>query len=406
MTAESTVPPQPAPVAVGLIGVSGYARVYLRLAREFQEQGWLTLAAATIINPGEEATIVSELQAAGTRVYGCHREMLAREQGKLQACLIPTGIPWHARMTVAALEAGLDVLVEKPLAGCLADAQLVRAAERTTGRFVAVGFQDLYADATETLKQQLCDGLIGQLQSARVIGVWPRDAAYYQRNVWSGRLQAQQAAVNDSPLQNGLAHFVHLALFLTGAQPREAARAELLDAELWRAHPIESFDTAVTRARTPAGVQLWFGVSHAASERRDVLLRLEGTGGTVEWHHEGRQVTIRRDGHVESRTLPPLLETRRSMLAKFLRRRQDSGQLIADSAMAEHHVRFIDDLHRLTPIRAVPAPWLETVRHEGKVFTNIRGINTALESAFACGSRLSDLGFMDETPIRPVGREA
>src|SRR5258708_26243269 len=124
---------------VGLIGVSGYARVYLQLLRELQDKGKLRLTAAVVINPHQEPTAIRDLKQRGAQIYSSYEEMFDRHAHQLDLCLIPTGIAWHARMTIAALRAGANVLVEKPLAGSTREIGEIREAEKASGRFVAGG---------------------------------------------------------------------------------------------------------------------------------------------------------------------------------------------------------------------------------------------------------------------------
>ena len=73
---------------LALIGVSGYGRIYVELVREALARDEITLAAAVVINPHEEAEIVREFRALGTRIYASYGEMLAREAGQIDLCLI------------------------------------------------------------------------------------------------------------------------------------------------------------------------------------------------------------------------------------------------------------------------------------------------------------------------------
>ena len=50
---------------VALIGISGYGRIHLELARESQSRGELEIVAATVINPGEEKGNVALLRGTG-----------------------------------------------------------------------------------------------------------------------------------------------------------------------------------------------------------------------------------------------------------------------------------------------------------------------------------------------------
>src|SRR5215216_5376465 len=75
---------------VALIGISGYGRIHLQLARECRERGEVQIVAATVINPAEEAENVAELVAHGCTIYSDYEKMLRDHAGRLDLCLIPT----------------------------------------------------------------------------------------------------------------------------------------------------------------------------------------------------------------------------------------------------------------------------------------------------------------------------
>jgi len=389
---------------VALIGVSGYAKIYLQLIEENREE--LDLVAAVIINPVEEASVVEDFKARGVAVYPDYAQMLREQKGRIDLCLIPTGISWHARMAIAALEAGAHVLVEKPLAGSVADVRAIRAAEKATGRFVAVGFQDVYIPEVAWLKERILNGAIGRLESIRMIGLWPRPASYFTRNNWAGRLHADGAAVLDSPLNNAFAHFVNLALFLSGPKANATARVTIEEAELYRAHAIESFDTGVVRAVSDEGVRYWFGVSHCCRQNREPELYFEGSEGRIEWWHEQRCViTPKSGGPAETLALPDTTATRRAMFAAALARLRDPATWIFDAQLSEGHTAFIEAIHRASPIRTVPpalVSWedLQFTHWSGRIPV-IRGIENAFENALEKRSTLAAAGFPLAVPVSP-----
>ncbi len=380
---------------VGLIGVSGYARIYLQLVRESHDRGELDLVAAVVINPEEEPEAVSDLRRRGAEIYGSYEEMLRRHDGRLDLCLVPTGIPWHARMTIAALRIGANVLVEKPLAGSLDDVAAIRAAEKAAGRFVAVGFQDVYSPAAARVKARLVGGAIGKLRSIRFVGLWPRGREYFERNQWAGRLAADGAPVLDSPLNNAFAHFVNLCLFFAGPQPWQSARARIESAELYRAHAIESFDTAVVRALSHEGVRFWFGVSHSCGRVREPEIVIEGTAGRAEWWHEQRCLITPASGEGEERKLPDTSETRRAMFDAVLARVADPAAPICDTAMAECHTALIEEVHRSAAIQSVNTSLIDWRVPPGAPapVPVVRGLEEALDRAFGLRSVLGATGF-------------
>ncbi len=389
-------PPSLSRPRVGLIGVSGYARIYLDLARAAHQRGEIDLCAAVIINPGEEAANEAQLRAQGCVIYRDYEEMLRAEARRLDLCLIPTGIPWHARMTLAALRAGAHVLVEKPLAGSSAEVAAIREAERTTGRFVAVGFQDIYSPVNRALKAQLCAGAIGRLHTVRFLGLWPRPAAYFTRNPWAGRLHANGTQVLDSPLNNAFAHFVNLSLYFAGTRPEEAAATQVESAELLRAHAIESFDTSVVRARSPEGIAFWFGATHTCHEVREPEIYLEGSAGRVEWKHERTCTLIRPDGSRVEQQLPDITANRQSMFDAVLAKLRDPAHLVCTTALAERHTAFVEAVHAATKVQVVPAGLIswETPANSGAPVPVVNGLEAALYRAFSTQGLLRDTGFV------------
>lgn len=381
---------------VALIGVSGYARIYLALARAAHARGEIDLCAAVIINPAEEAVIEAELRARGTVIYRDYEAMLRAETGRLDLCLIPTGIPWHARMTLAALRAGAHVLVEKPLAGSLAEVAAIRAAEKSTGRFVAVGFQDLYSPVNRWLKEQLCAGVIGPIQAVRFIGLWPRPAAYFTRNPWAGRLHADGTQVLDSPLNNAFAHFVNLCLYFAGPTVAESAQVRIESAELLRAHAIESFDTSVVRARSPEGIAFWFGATHTCREVVEPEIYLEGRTGRVEWKHERSCIIHHADGRREERVLPDSSANRQSMFDAVLAKLRAPDTFVCTTALADRHTAFVEAVHAATPVQAVPPELISWQAPAGGAapVPVVNGLETALRRALAAQSLLRDAGFV------------
>jgi predicted dehydrogenase len=387
----------PSPAAprprVALIGVSGYGSIYLALARAAWDRGELDLVAAVVINPSEQRATEEELLRRGCRIYRDYQTMLADWRGRLELCLIPTGIQWHARMTIAALEAGAHVLVEKPLAGSLAEVAQIRRAERTTGRWVAVGFQDIYCPVNQWLKAELCAAAIGPLQSVRFLGLWPRSDAYFARNHWAGRMEADGAPVRDSLLNNAFAHFVNLCLYFAGSEPWRSATISIDSAELLRAHAIETFDTSVVRARSKDGVAFWMGTSHTTEQTLEPVITISGTSGTVQWRHGERCSLETNAGRREERVLPDIEVTRQTMFTAVLARLRDSTTRVCGTDLAEAHTHFIEEVHAAADAVPVPAELVSRApeRPDSPV---VRGLEEALRRAEAAGGTLAEAGFI------------
>ncbi len=395
------------PPRAAIIGVSGYGRIYLERLLHHAARGELAVAAATVINRGDEQAACAELTARGAMIYGDYHEMLEAQAGQLDLVLVPTGIHWHARMTLAALAAGANVLVEKPLAATIQDVRAIRETAPASGRFVAVGFQDIYLEDNLAVKRRLVGGALGRIRRIRGRGLWPRDDAYYARNDWAGRVRLNGEWVLDSPLANALAHFLNLALFLAGGEAERSATPIAVEAELYRARPIESYDTAAVRATTRQGVEICFYASHSCAEPMDPELQIEGDGGTASWSVAGGwHLRSAREGET---VLPARGETqaRREMFARVLRRLQDPATFVCGPEIAAEHILCVNGAHAATSVRDLPSACIERRRGSPRAAVQpvITGLAAQVDRAFGAGRLLHESGCPWASPAGKLSLE-
>lgn len=160
------------PVSVGLVGYGYWGP---NLARNFERQLGCRLA-AICDNNGERAAL-AQAHFPHTKVTREFEHLL--DDDDIQAVLIATPVFAHYKLTKMALEAGKDVLVEKPLAANLDEAgELVRLAERE-GRILAVDHTFLYTGAVQKMREIVEEGQIGDIiymDSVRVnLGLFQHD---------------------------------------------------------------------------------------------------------------------------------------------------------------------------------------------------------------------------------------
>lgn len=389
--------PIPSLPKVALVGVSGYGRIHYDLIQKAVDLGLIELAAVVIINPEEEAAIIAHLKEQDIRVYRAFDHFLAIERGSLDLCFLPTAIHSHAPMTVAAMHAGMNVLVEKPLAGSIDQADWIIDAQKKTGKFVAVGFQDMYMEETRRLKARILEGAIGKLKSIRFMGLWPRPVSYYKRNYWTGKLVVDGVQTLDSPLNNAFAHFINLSLFLAGTEPNSTATTKLIDAELLRAHAIESFDTGIIRAQSPEGVQFWFGASHACDTLIEPILEIEGTEGQAMWYYDDCCEILKENVIAEKWPVPDAFVARWEMFKAVIYKLANSTVLLSTPISAREHAALIEAAYHSTEIKSVVPSHVDRVLVEngkkGDYIPAIRGLTEALKQAFDQGSTLSETVF-------------
>jgi hypothetical protein len=128
-----------------------------------------------------------------------------------------------------------------------------------------IGFNFITEAGRQALKRRLLAGEFGRLQSAGFLGAWARPAAYFARNGWAGKLFLDGSPVPllDSCVGNAMAHFVQNLLFWAGPEQDGFGLVSEVKACLYRAYAIAGTDTVFAEARTPEGVVLRIGATHA-----------------------------------------------------------------------------------------------------------------------------------------------
>jgi predicted dehydrogenase len=126
---------------VGLIGTGWYGKCDLLRLIQVSPVEVVSLCDVDRNMLAEAAQIVSTRQESKKkpRTYGDYRKMLAEKD--LDIVLIATPDHWHALPMIAAVEAGMDVYVQKPISVDITEGQAMLAAARKHGRVVQVGTQ-------------------------------------------------------------------------------------------------------------------------------------------------------------------------------------------------------------------------------------------------------------------------
>ncbi len=266
-------------VKVALLGIGGYARLYVNYLLDRADPQKVEITAAADPSPNG-CLRLAELQAAGCRLYNNAEDLFAAEQVDLT--VISTPIHLHAQNTILALQNGSHVLCEKPLCGDLAHIEPMLAARDAAGKFVMLGYQWSHNPGVLKLKQDILEGVYGKLCSCKAIAFMGRDFAYFNRNGWAGRIKTPAGdIINDSIANNAAAHYLHNLLFLSGNTLESAAPAKNISAQLYRANDIETFDTIVSTATCGEDIQLKYIATHVADLQKQMQFDLEFTNGRV-----------------------------------------------------------------------------------------------------------------------------
>jgi predicted dehydrogenase len=145
------------PVRIGLIGCGYWGP---NLVRTFQEMPEVELRAVADRDPARLDHIRARAPRVDTFTVD-HREIF--EMG-LDAVVVATPPQTHVALAREALEAGLDVFVEKPLATRADEALELTEFAEERGRVLMVGHIGAYNPAVDALKQAIGDGELGRIR--------------------------------------------------------------------------------------------------------------------------------------------------------------------------------------------------------------------------------------------------
>jgi predicted dehydrogenase len=113
-----------------------------------------------------------------------YRDFLDEPLDLVSVCMPPY---CHAEVSAAFLDAGKNVLVEKPMAASLEECDMMIAAAKRSGAVFSVVAQNRFRDPIYRLKKTLDTGLIGKVVHAQVDSLWNRGHSYYDlwwRGTW------------------------------------------------------------------------------------------------------------------------------------------------------------------------------------------------------------------------------
>jgi predicted dehydrogenase len=370
-----------------VVGATGYSRIHLALVEVAEQQGRGQLVASTMIDRDRHPDLVAELEDRGVQVFVDYEEMLDSCHGQVDVVTLPVPIHCHSPMTISALQSGFHVLVEKPVAGTVAEVDDMIAARDSSGRCCAVGFQQVYSPVFQQLKCRVTSGALGKVKRIAIKALWPRNPAYYARNNWAGKLFCQGLPVYDSPFNNALAHQIMNMLYLASPLAGQAAHIADLEAELCRAYDIESFDTGCLRANTDSEVEIVFAVTHACQETVHPTMILEASKARAEWVYGQDAHILYRDGRRET-----VVEQspQRCMLQNLV----DVATGAANRPhctleMGRAHVDCVQAVHRAAIIQQVPEQFISTGVDGQRV---IAGIRDAIDCTFKTGEMFTKQG--------------
>ncbi len=144
-----------------------------------------------------------------TKKYTDYRNMLRKE--KIDLVAIATESGKHTSIALDCIDAGCNVIIEKPIALSIEDANTILKTAQKKGVKVAVGHQNRFNKSIQKTREALECGGFGKIMYGTANIRWHRDEKYYKSAIWRGTWE-QDGGV----LMNQCIHNIDLLCWMLG----------------------------------------------------------------------------------------------------------------------------------------------------------------------------------------------
>lgn len=193
-------------IKVAIIGTGNICPSHIKGYLEFPQR--CKIVAVCDIYPEKAQARVDEF-GLEAQVFSDYKVMLEEVHPDVVSVCLPPYV--HAEIAIASMEAGANVVCEKPMAASLEECDRMIEAEKRTGKFICCVAQNRYRDDHMSLKQLLDTGEIGRIVHANVESNWWRGHSYYDL-WWRGTWEKEGGGCT----LNHAVHHIDLLLWMMG----------------------------------------------------------------------------------------------------------------------------------------------------------------------------------------------
>ena len=177
----------------------------------------LEIVAVCDVKPEAMETLLAKYDLQGEqtiRRYTDYKEML--RENELQLVSIATESGLHAAIALDCIDAGVNVIIEKPMAMSMADADEIIRRSDAAGVKVCACHQNRFNVAVQETRKALESGRFGKLSHGSIHVRWNRNKGYYDQAPWRGTW-----AQDGGCLMNQCIHGIDLLRWMMGDEVEE-----------------------------------------------------------------------------------------------------------------------------------------------------------------------------------------
>ena len=265
-------------VRLGIVGLGGMGLHHLKCM-----EGLVGARLTAVCDARRERITLALEKCANARAFERWEELLGSDA--VDAVLIATPHYLHPPISIAAIERGIHVLTEKPVAVTVGAAARVNdVASRHPRVKYAAMFQQRTWPGPRKLYEMIRGGELGEISRLTWIATdWFRPWSYYASGSWRATWQGEGGGV----LINQCPHNLDLICWITGMMPKRVTAV----AHVGKTHPIETEDEVSAILEYDNGATGHFVTSTGEAPGTN-LLEIAGDHGLVRM--EGGKLRVRR----------------------------------------------------------------------------------------------------------------
>ncbi len=247
-------------------GIIGCGRVFSKHAEAITQLNGAKLAAVCDIKKERLGEAENKYSCKGFKDY---KELISLPE--IDAVSICSPSNFHAQMTIDAAKAGKHVIVEKPMAMDLKDAdEMIRVCSQNKVKLFVIK-QNRYNEPIKKLRQALDENRFGKLFYGNTTVYWSRPQEYYDQDPWRG-IKTSDGGV----LMNQAIHHIDMIRWLMGEVKSVKAYTDTLT------HNIEAEDMGIVILKFKNGaVGSIVATTSVFPHNIEGSVTIMGTSGTV-----------------------------------------------------------------------------------------------------------------------------
>ncbi len=206
----------------------------------------------------------------GVLTYTDFAEMLKNPDINIVSIAVPSGD--HAKLAIEAMEAGKNVLIEKPIDITIAAALSIEEARKRTGMIAGVVHQNRNNANMKPMMDAIAKGEFGDIFYGDFEVKWYRTQQYYDDGGWRGTWEMD----GGGSLMNQAVHTVDLMQWIMGDVESVTSQIGIY------AHKIDTEDFTASLIKFKSGAVATFVSTTNAYPGLNTGIKLYGTKGSIE----------------------------------------------------------------------------------------------------------------------------